>query len=67
MISGSIGTCNQVSKIYTIQNTGNGPLVCSGINISGSNAAEFTVSGISFPATILAGNSTTFTIRLFHL
>jgi hypothetical protein len=51
-----------VSKTYTIENTGTGALTISTINISGTNAAEFSVSGISLPVTVAAGGSETFTV-----
>jgi hypothetical protein len=51
-----------VVKTYTIQNTGTAPLDISSINITGLDAASFTVGGITLPMTIAAGNSTTFTI-----
>ncbi|WP_338763885.1 choice-of-anchor D domain-containing protein [Bernardetia sp. ABR2-2B] len=52
-----------VTKTYTIQNTGNAPLVISNIYSSGANSSEFTRGGISLPATIAAAGSTTFTMR----
>ncbi len=59
------GTANPsvtITKSYVIQNTGNLPLTVSAINISGANASEFAVSGISLPATIAANSSAGFTL-----
>ena len=47
---------------YTIQNTGTGPLTINSIEISGTDAALFTKSGITLPATIAAGSETTFNL-----
>ncbi len=52
-----------ISKTFVVQNTGNAPMTVSSIGVSGANAAEFTVSGISLPATIAAGSSTSFTVN----
>ena len=43
-----------VSKTFTIQNTGTSDLVIASVN---SNNASFTISGLSFPAVIAAGQS----------
>ncbi|MEP7164511.1 MAG: choice-of-anchor D domain-containing protein [Ferruginibacter sp.] len=51
-----------ITKNYTIQNTGLDPLHISGVDITGVNAAAFSV--VTTPAAIVsAGNSTTFSIR----
>jgi parallel beta-helix repeat protein len=49
-------------RTFTIQNLGGVDLVATGINMTGAQAAEFVVGGISFPATITAGSSTSFTL-----
>ncbi len=62
---GSQSVCSgTVVKTYTIQNTGsaNLTLLTGSITLSGANAADFSVSGISLPATVAAGSSTTFTV-----
>jgi hypothetical protein len=51
-----------VAKTFTIQNKGTAPLVVSSIGVSGANASEFTVSGISLPVTIAANASANFTL-----
>jgi hypothetical protein len=51
-----------VTHTFTIENTGAGALTVSGISLSGAQAGDFSVSGISFPATVNAGSSTTFTV-----
>ncbi|MBL7999252.1 MAG: choice-of-anchor D domain-containing protein, partial [Candidatus Kapabacteria bacterium] len=55
-------TATSLARTYTIQNTGTSDLTLSGITVGGTNATEFAVSGISFPATITQGTSTTFTV-----
>jgi endonuclease/exonuclease/phosphatase family metal-dependent hydrolase len=50
-----------VTNSITITNLGGGALVLSNALVSGANAGDFTVSGISFPATIAAGQSNSFT------
>ena len=48
---------------FTIDNsTGGEDLIVSTIVVSGTNAADFIVGGITLPATISAGSSTTFTL-----
>ena len=58
-------TTGNLQHTFTILNTGNGDLSLTGanpfINISGANAADFTVSGIP-SATIAGSGSTTFAI-----
>jgi hypothetical protein len=51
-----------VVRTYTIQNTGTAVLNISTITFTGTNAADFTPGGISLPATVAAGSSTTFTV-----
>jgi uncharacterized protein YjiK len=60
---------NSISQVtLTIENThhggnpNNNKLIVDYIDISGSNASDFVVTGISFPATINRNNSTTFII-----
>ncbi len=52
-----------VTKTYTIQNTGTGDLLISGITITGLNAAEFSVT--TAPSdTVAPSSSTTFVVTL---
>lgn len=50
------------ARTFTIQNTGNANLTISNLTANGANAGEFVVSGLSFPATVVAGSSTTFQV-----
>lgn len=53
---GPVATGTAITKVFTIQNTGNGTLTVSGITMAGANSAEFTlVTPPSFPL-VLAGN-----------
>ena len=47
---------------YTIQSVGNGSISISSIDVSGTHADEFTVSGLTTPATITTGSSATFQV-----
>jgi len=58
----SFGTTSPVTRTYTIQNTGTQPLHVHQINISGNDAALFTLGNITLPATVAAGSSATFTV-----
>jgi hypothetical protein len=52
------------TKSYVIKNAGPGTLVIKGINISGSNASEFVLTGsITYPLTINANSSQTINIQ----
>lgn len=53
-----------VTKVYSIQNTGNGTLTVSGITMSGANAAEFTmVTPPAFPIVLAGASSQTFIVQ----
>jgi hypothetical protein len=55
---GTINVNTSVTKSFVIQNTGAGKLNVSGINITGTNASEFTlVSAPAFPLSINAHDS----------
>lgn len=56
------GTGTNVSKVFTIENTGSADLTVSSITMSGTHAADYTISGITLPATIPASSNATFTI-----
>jgi hypothetical protein len=51
-----------VVKTYTIENTGTGDLTVNDILMLNSPTSKYTIGGISLPATIVAGGSTTFTV-----
>ncbi|GGP06566.1 hypothetical protein GCM10010992_27080 [Cloacibacterium rupense] len=57
---GTTTVSTNVVKTYTIQNTGTGVLTVSSINMT--TGTKFTVGGITLPATVAAGSSTTFTV-----
>ena len=59
-------TCfpSTIIKTFTIENTGTSSLALSSgsITLTGADNAMFTIGGITLPATIAAGSSTTFTV-----
>ncbi|GGI58358.1 hypothetical protein GCM10011444_26670 [Winogradskyella haliclonae] len=57
---GNILITNSSAETYTLQNTGTSNLNIT--SIVSDNATDFAVSGITLPATITAGSSTTFTV-----
>jgi len=59
---GGTATNTNVVKTYTIENTGTGSLTVNGILMSNNPASKYNIGGISFPATIAASGSTTFTV-----
>lgn len=59
---GSTASNTNVVKTYTIENTGTGSLTVNGILMSNSPTSKYSIGGISFPATIAAIGSTTFTV-----
>ncbi len=61
------GVSNNVTKLYTIQNTGKVNLNVSGINISGANASLFTINGISLPVNIPPGVSVNFQVTFMPI
>ncbi|TDO25890.1 beta strand repeat-containing protein, partial [Sediminibacterium goheungense] len=60
---GTTNINNQVTRTYIIDNAGGtADLSVNSINIAGANPSFFTVGGITLPATIPAGQTTTFTV-----
>jgi len=57
---GTVATSTNVFKTYTIQNTGSADLTVSAIALT--TGTNYTIGGISLPATIIAGTETTFTV-----
>ena len=58
---GNTATNTNVIKTYTIENTGTGSLTVAAI-LMNDGATKYTIGGISLPATVLPGGSTTFTV-----
>ncbi|TRX29414.1 choice-of-anchor D domain-containing protein [Flavobacterium franklandianum] len=58
---GNAANNTNVVKTYTIENTGTGNLTVNTI-LMNVGATKYTIGGISLPATVLAGGSTTFTL-----
>lgn len=53
---------NTVVKVFTIRNLGTSDLTVTSVNITGTNSADFSVSGITLPATVAADGTTTFSV-----
>ena len=51
-----------LTRTFTITNSGTVVLNVTAINLSGAQSADFSVGGITLPATVNAGASTTFTV-----
>ncbi|MBK9453151.1 MAG: choice-of-anchor D domain-containing protein [Bacteroidetes bacterium] len=51
-----------VVHTFVIENNGNAPLTVSTISLSGPQAANFAVGGITLPVTLAPGGTTTFTV-----
>ena len=59
---GAVNIGANATEVLTVTNTGNGTLVLSNIVVTGANAGDFTVSGLTLPATVYAGQSTNFNV-----
>jgi len=59
---GSVNFGANDAETFTVTNTGNAALVLSNVVVTGANAGDFTVSGLTLPATLQVGNSATFTV-----
>lgn len=62
---GSQSICSgNIVRTFTIQNTGNANLTigAGAITVTGTHAADYSIGGITLPATIAAAGSTTFTV-----
>ncbi len=61
---GNVNIPGNLVRTYTIQNTGNANLTIGGgaITVTGANAGDFVVGGITLPAAVAAAGSTTFTV-----
>ncbi len=61
---GNVKTGSNITKTFTIQNTGAGTLTLTGIAMGGTNSTDFTlVSAPTFPLTIAANATTTITVQ----
>ena len=61
---GETSDYTSTTKTYTIQNTATTPLTVNSIVISGTDATDFVVGGITLPATLVAETNSTFTVTL---
>ena len=59
---GAVNIGASVTKTFTVTNTGSATLVVSNVATTGADAGDFTVSGITLPASVVAGRSTTFNV-----
>lgn len=59
---GSVNIGTSTSRTFVIQNTTTGTLIVSGMNMSGTNAGDFTISGPTTPFYIGANGSQTITV-----
>ncbi len=57
-------TTSPVKQIFSIQNRGNSVLIITGISLSGTDAAFFTLQNLSYPFSIPGGSEATFTVTL---
>ncbi|HEY1045213.1 MAG TPA: choice-of-anchor D domain-containing protein, partial [Bacteroidia bacterium] len=61
---GSVKTGSMVENTFEIKNTAIGQLTVKGINIAGTNAADFTLTNLpSFPLTLTSGAAQTFKVK----
>ena len=59
---GAVNVGTTASETFTVTNTGNGTLVLSNAVFTGANGGDFSVSGIALPATVYAGQITSFNV-----
>jgi uncharacterized delta-60 repeat protein len=60
IVSNNTQGLGYVTKQYQIKNTGLSPLIVSNVQISGANAADFTLSALSLPVTLSKGQTLSF-------
>lgn len=60
---GNVNTGTAVTKTFTIKNDGPGMLKVTGINFIGTNAADFVVTGATFPMNIAANATQNITVQ----
>ena len=59
---GAVNIGANVTEAFTVTNTGSATLVVSNLTPTGANAADFTVNGLTLPATVYAGQSASFNV-----
>jgi hypothetical protein len=60
---GNVVISANLTRTFTIENSGTGNLNVSSITVSGTSATLFTVGGITLPAIVAPSGSTTFTVK----
>ncbi len=58
----ALGTGYRETNLFTVTNSGNAALTLTNIVVTGANAGDFTVSGITLPASVAASANTTFKV-----
>ena len=53
---------SSVTNLFTVTNSGNAALNLTNVVVTGANAGEFTVSGITLPGSVAAGAAATFKV-----
>ncbi len=61
-VFGAVNLGQSGTNVFTITNAGNATLTLSNLVVAGANSADFTVSGITLPASVAPGGKTTFAI-----
>jgi hypothetical protein len=59
---GSMNIGTSVTNTFMVTNTGSATLILTNIATTGANAGDFTVNGLTQPATVYAGQSATFNV-----
>ncbi|NCI46521.1 HYR domain-containing protein [Sediminibacterium soli] len=59
---GTVTTATQVTKSFVIQNSGTSVLTVQSIGISGANAGDFTMGGITLPVSLAPGATAGFSL-----
>jgi hypothetical protein len=59
---GTVNVGTAVTNIFSVTNSGTATLILSNIVVSGTNAGDFTVSGITLPASVAMGGTITLNV-----
>jgi hypothetical protein len=59
---GSIAVGNNLTRTFTVQNTGTGNLTIGTVTLTGANASSFTLGTLTPASPVLPGNSATFAV-----